>query len=150
MASQTFFCAEPYCNAMVAANGSLCSLCDKKHVCNGEMDYERGIKICDDRDDPLCPQHIAENCEACQKDGCHYPKRPSNYATGAHICSGNRICAGWPKQLLCDEPTCSILRCLCCSECGHISEDGFFRTFRGSYPLCEPCAEKVYGPAESR
>jgi len=27
------------------------------HVCNGDMDYERGYKVCDDRDDPLCPQY---------------------------------------------------------------------------------------------
>ena len=29
------------------------------HSCSGEIDYEHGIKVCDDRDDPFCPQHSA-------------------------------------------------------------------------------------------
>lgn len=33
------------------------------HSCSGEIDYEHGIKVCDDRDDPFCPQHSAESRE---------------------------------------------------------------------------------------
>lgn len=180
MASHTFFCSEAYCGVLVAASGSICSLCDRKHVCNGEMDYELAIKICDDRGDPLCPQHKApvESCEtcgcsaefrdgervcwcdSCQKDGCQYEhhfsggpeerlspsNKPSNYSTGNHVCSGERLCDGWPRLLICDEPTCSIRRPRCCADCGYTPEDGYFSTFRGSHPLCEPCAEAAYGP----
>ena len=31
----------------------------KEHTCSGEIDYERGHYVCDDSDDPLCPQNRA-------------------------------------------------------------------------------------------
>ena len=34
-----------------------CTRATSLHVCSGDMDYERGYKVCDDHEDPLCPQH---------------------------------------------------------------------------------------------
>ena len=206
----------------------------KKHVCSGEMDYELGHKICDDRDDPLCPQHKPLTCntcgcttefrdgervcwcDSCQRTGCDYEhhcsgeneyrpeerlcedredprcpqntpfsscdecgkkfsvgllidpsrcpscifssrfpcqnehalshKKPSGYSSGNHVCSGTRLSEGWPKQLICNESSCSIRRPLCCTDCGYTPENDAFRTFRGDYPLCDLCAEAAYGP----
>ena len=58
-----------------------------------------------------------------------------------HVCSGTRVSNSWPKQILCDDPSCSIRFPLCCSDCGNISEDGFYERFHGIYPLCNKCAE---------
>ena len=206
----------------------------KKHVCSGEMDYELGHKVCDNRDDPFCPQHLALTCntcgctaefrdgervcwcDSCQKTGCDYEhhcsgeneyrpeerlcedredprcpqntpfsscdecgkkfsvgllidpsrcpscifssrfpcqnehalshKKPSGYSSGNHVCSGTRLSEGWPKQLICNESSCSIRRPLCCADCGYTPENDAFRTFRGNYPLCDLCAEAAYGP----
>jgi len=43
-----FPCMGQPCNSVRAAS---------VHVCNGDMDYERGHKVCDESDDPDCPQY---------------------------------------------------------------------------------------------
>lgn len=56
----------------VGANG-YCSHCwverfgTEAHVCSGEWDYERGIRVCDDRDHSSCPQYAAADgwCPEC-------------------------------------------------------------------------------------
>lgn len=60
----------------VGANG-YCSHCwverfgTEAHVCSGEWDYERGIRVCDDRDHSSCPQYAAADgwCPECECDG---------------------------------------------------------------------------------
>jgi len=60
----------------VGANG-YCSYCWTErfgadspvvHVCHGEWDYERGIRVCDDRDHPDCPQSCQQKC-TCDGSG---------------------------------------------------------------------------------
>lgn len=60
----------------IGANG-YCSYCWTErfgedspvvHVCHGEWDYERGIRVCDDRDDPACPQSCQRKC-TCDGSG---------------------------------------------------------------------------------
>ena len=136
-----------------------------EHVCNGEMDYELGHKICDDRDDLLCPQHLSlvESCntcgctaefrdgervcwcDSCQRTGCDYK----------HHCSGENEYRS--DERLCeyrDDPRCpqhsarrnSIVSPRACADCGEKPEDDHFPCFRGDEPLCAHCEEEAYGP----
>ena len=136
-----------------------------EHVCNGEMDYELGHKICDDCDDLLCPQHLSlvESCntcgctaefrdgervcwcDSCQRTGCDYK----------HHCSGENEYRS--DERLCeyrDDPRCpqhsarrnSIVSPRACADCGEKPEDDHFPCFRGDEPLCAHCEEEAYGP----
>jgi len=120
-----YFCREPECNEVAYLGlDHLCIECynrsayPQEHVCGGEMDYERGYKICDDRDDPLCPQHIPADLEDCETCGCTAEFRDgericwcdSCQTTGCqyqHHCSGEREYR--PEERLCDkrdDPRC--------------------------------------------
>jgi len=102
----------------------------KKHVCSGEMDYELGHKICDDRDDPLCPQHLAlvESCETCGctaefRDGERVCWCDSCQRTGCvykHHCSGESEYR--PEERICDDradPRCpQHIPFSSCDDCG--------------------------------
>ena len=70
----TYFCCEEDCAKEAALYGGRCKDCladamnqariqayapwrFTTHTCSGEFDYEDGAYVCDDRDDPCCPQH---------------------------------------------------------------------------------------------
>lgn len=133
-----FFCSEIHCSAEAHVYGGRCDDCFElyieslraKHVCNGDMDYERGHKICDYREDPCCPQHVSPSCETC---GC-----------AAEFRDGERVC--WCD--LCQRTGCyykSVSRKVC-ADCGKKPEDGYFLCYRGDEPLCAECEEAAYGP----
>ena len=46
-----------YDEALEAYTCSECRACYPEHKCSGEIDYERGHYVCDDRDDDDCPQN---------------------------------------------------------------------------------------------
>ena len=52
-----------YDEALEAYTCSECRSCYPEHKCSGEIDYERGHYVCDDRDDPRCPQNCAATRE---------------------------------------------------------------------------------------
>jgi hypothetical protein len=64
----TYFCEEDECgnethsdNKCDSCRASLIAYASGayEHTCSGEIDYDTGNKICDDRDDPSCPQNRA-------------------------------------------------------------------------------------------
>ena len=52
--------------------------CEEEHECHGEMDYERGVRVCDDQDDPACPQHYLwkDEPESWQRQNCECHHAP--------------------------------------------------------------------------
>ena len=65
-------CKSHYDEALEAYTCSTCRTCYPAHHCSGEFDYERGSYVCDDHDDPLCPQYKAAGAvvKTCADCGC--------------------------------------------------------------------------------
>ena len=109
-------------------NRALCSDCVDihPHTCSGEIDYEHGHKICDDEDDPRCPQYkLKDRCSDCGvvREETE-PELP--YPWYCKPCWKNRFTQ--------------------CADCGSVPENGHFPCYRGSDPLCTDCEEAAYGP----
>lgn len=117
MASHAFFCCEPECNATAHVSGGRCDECFEmyitklreahnpslyQHKCSGEMDYDNGCYVCDDRDDPRCPSYRPSPCGTC---GCT-----------AEFRDGERVC--WCDS--CQRTGCvySLHLPKCCADCG--------------------------------
>lgn len=54
--THTFFCCEADCSEETHVSGGHCKTCLEEHRCSGDFDYNRGYYICDDADNPCCPQ----------------------------------------------------------------------------------------------
>ena len=47
-----------------------------EHKCSGEWDYDRGIRVCDDQDDPACPQYQPVQFEWKDRHNCECHHSP--------------------------------------------------------------------------
>jgi len=47
-----------------------------EHVCSGEFDHDRGIRVCDDQDDPACPQYQPVQFEWKDRHNCECHHSP--------------------------------------------------------------------------
>jgi len=167
--TKMYFCAEPECyNEAHLSLGHLCTECynrlaypgafEDEHVCNGEMDYELGYKICDDRDDPHCPQHRPRRTSVSTEPGCDCRgcelKIAADEMTGIGIGLHGQ-CEVCNREFQLVSPT--VCRKICwfckqatklCADCGCPPKNGGFSCYRGDDPLCADCEEGAYGPPE--
>ena len=124
-------------NLMPSESGRFCGKwCEagyalaNEHTCSGEFNYDRGCYVCDDHDDPRCPQYMLpqKHCADCgvTREETE-PELPCDWY--CKPCWQTRFA---PKK--------------CCSDCGSVSKDGFFPCYRGEEPLCATCEEAWLGP----
>jgi len=115
--------------------------CEEEHECHGEMDYERGVRVCDDQDDPACPQHYLWKDEQEAK----LTREPKEW-----YCTCNR-----ETGLMCDG--CSEVYKQTCRGCGvtdHLWTDEkhcrkcYVKLHGDEFPPLPPPAEKT--PEELR
>lgn len=104
------------------------------HSCSGEIDYERGIKICDE---PFCAQMTLEdviieikNCKTMLTWDRPYEQ---------HVLTQQSL-----ERLRKQQMRFGKL----CADCGKKSKDGRFPCYRGEDPLCSHCEYVIYGPPE--
>ena len=130
--------------------------CHDEHICNGEMDYDRGYKICDDRDDPRCPsyrqRHSSISTEpVCDCRGCKL-KIAADEMTGIGVGLYGH-CTGCFKDFpLINTTVCRKMCWSCqqltrtCADCGSPPKKGHFSCYRGNDPLCHDCDANANGP----
>ena len=88
--------------------------CSDEHHCSGEFDYDRGCYICDDHDDPRCPQS-RRNDAACEDCGNEMSVALAAAPTVCPPCAFNR-------QFPCEGRRNSVVsprvEKKCCADCG--------------------------------
>ena len=153
--------------------GDGCICCyQKDHVCSGEIDYERGIRVCDDRDEPACPQMtredtlieinnretmlawdrtdeqhaiIRQSLERLRKQQAQFSSERRNSVTSPPAPPTCTICGG-VASVVPETGICFPCKQSTrrCADCGVRPEGGYFPFFRGEDALCAGCEEVTY------
>jgi len=127
-----------------------CDACEKDgcsyHACSGEIDYERGIKVCDNRDDSDCPQYEKSSEPVIQYDWSCPPYLQLNLRRNSvtsppapptcTICGD--VASVVPETGICYPCKQATRRC---ADCGIRPEGGYFPCFRGEDALCARCED---------